>query len=165
MAIPDRLYVDANVFVRLFEGNDKLSAALARLFLREPTGQRPLLATSELTFAELVVVPIREGNEQLVQRYDNWTRSNEYLEIGPVDRAILWSAAALRARYSSLKLPDAIHVGTALKAGCSHFMTADLKLAGSYVLDVQHRGDAPGSAGIEVMRPDIDIIDAIVAGE
>lgn len=162
MATPDRLYVDANIFIRLFEGNDDLSAALGELFLREPKGARPFLATSELTLAELLVVPCREGNDELIGRYDNWTTTNDYLEVGPVDRSVLWPAAVLRGNYPNLKLPDAIHLATSLRFGCTHFLTADLRLSGTYQLFHNHWGLLFGPAATEVVRPEIALIQRIV---
>ncbi len=162
MATPNRLYVDANIFIRLFEGDDELSAALGALFLFEPKSAKPFLATSELTLAELLVVPCREGNDQLIGSYDNWTRTNDYLEVGPVDRSVLWAAALLRARYSGLRLPDAIHVATALRFPCSHFLTADLRLNGTYELYHNHGGLVFGPAATEIVRPEVAFIQGIV---
>ena len=54
MAQVDRLYVDTNVFVRLFESSDEISRLLVELFLAERTGGETFLATSELTLAELL---------------------------------------------------------------------------------------------------------------
>jgi predicted nucleic acid-binding protein len=42
----------------------------------------------------------------------------------PVSLAIADSAARLRARYN-LRTPDALHVATAINAGCQAFLTND----------------------------------------
>ena len=47
-----RLYVDANVYIRLFEGTDELSRVLSELFSIDRNSE-PYLATSELTLAEV----------------------------------------------------------------------------------------------------------------
>jgi predicted nucleic acid-binding protein len=154
MALPRRLYVDANIFIRLLEGNDQLAAALGGLFARA-WGQGIALVTSELTLAEVLVVPIREGTERGIKRYDDLIRSNNSLEVSAVDRIVLRSAAALRASYRTLKLPDAIHLATALRADCSQFLTGDLKLSGSY-------GEAARST--QVVRPEIAYLDGLAVG-
>ena len=156
MALPERLYVDANIFIRLFEGNDALARALGDLFTQR-VEQPPFALTSELTLAEVLVLPMREGRSRSIERYDAWLRSSGYLEVVPVDRSILWSAAAIRAEHQSLKLPDAIHLATALRAGCGHFLTADLKLDGSYRIDSE-----AGAGTVEVVRPDIGYLRSLI---
>lgn len=59
----DRIYVDTNVCVLLFERRDELSNSLAELFLVDRSGRDPLLATSELTLAELLVDPYRRKDD------------------------------------------------------------------------------------------------------
>ena len=70
-----RIYVDTNVFILLFERRDKVSNLLAELFLIDRTGRESLLATSELTLAELLVDPhLREpgahGDDDAFGRVD-----------------------------------------------------------------------------------------------
>jgi predicted nucleic acid-binding protein len=151
MALPGRLYLDANILIHLLEGNDALASALAALFVRA-WRRNLLLVTSELTLAEVLVVPIRERRSRMIKRYDDLLRSNVHFEVSLVDRSVLHSAASLRASYRSLKLPDAVHLGTALKAGCSHFLTADLKLNGLYDHD---------DGTTEIVRPQITYLDAL----
>src|SRR3972149_5254182 len=126
-----RLYVDANVYIRLFEGTDELSRVLSELFSIDRNSE-PYLATSELTLAEVLVLPTRRKDVQLISLYENWTIWNSYIEVGPIVRDVLRCAAILRASYLSLKLPDAIHLATALLMRCSHFLTADERLGGEY---------------------------------
>jgi predicted nucleic acid-binding protein len=45
----------------------------------------------------------------------------------PIDRSILVDAAHYRARLG-IKLPDAIHVATAVAAGCEIFLSNDRKI-------------------------------------
>ena len=164
---PNRLYVDTNIFIRLFEGSDALSAALGRVFLLERRSDaKPFLTTSELAFAELFVDPWRESSENKIALYDSWTISNDYIEVGPVDRSVLWSAAILRARHRSRRLPDAIHVATALRfSGCTHFLTADESISGTYELSDSFRGQTFGPASVEVVRPEVAFLQSLVEAE
>jgi predicted nucleic acid-binding protein len=162
MTSTSRLYLDANIFVRLFEGSDDLARALGELFLVGTEGREPPLATSELTLAEVLVVPYRESNNHLVDIYDGWTRSNSYLEVGPIDRSVLWYAALLRSQYTSLKLPDAIHVSTAIGMNCSRLLSADRRLSNRYELYHTRYGVTKGPATVEVVRPDLDVIEGLV---
>ena len=161
MALPVRLYVDTNIFIRLFEAKGDVSEALAELFLRAPRAAAPFLATSELTLAELLVGVFRQRNDRLIDLYGTWANTNPYVEAGPVDRLILRSAAVLRARYGSLRLPDAIHLATALHMRCSHLLTDDLKLRGTYELFNHHWGLTIGPAAVEIVRPDVEYVRAL----
>lgn len=162
MEAVQRLYVDSNIFIRLFEGNDEIATALAELFLLETKRPEQPLATSELTLAEVLVVPYREQNDRLIDAYDGWTKSNDYLEVGPLDRGVLWYAALLRSQYQSLKLPDAIHVSTAIGMRCSHFLSADRRLADRYELTHTRHGVTKGPASVEVVHPERDVVDQLI---
>jgi predicted nucleic acid-binding protein len=161
MRAVSRLYVDANIFIHLMEDSDDLSKALAVLFTAQ-SGGRPFLATNELTLTELLVAPYREKNDRLIDRYDAWTISNDQLEVRPVIRPVLWYAAVLRSKYNSLKTPDAIHVSTALGMQCSHFLTADQRLADRYELTRERYGTVRGSAIVDVRRPELDVVQQLI---
>ena len=53
--------------------------------------------------------------------------TSAWLAMVPVSRTILIDAARLRAN-SGLRLPDAIHVATAVAAGCPIFLSNDRRL-------------------------------------
>ncbi|MNL65748.1 hypothetical protein D3C87_1901280 [compost metagenome] len=61
--------------------------------------------------------------------------------MGPVDRQVLTGAAILRSKHR-LKLPDAIHVSTALHFGCELLITGDGGLDGSFSLEHHSAGQA-----------------------
>lgn len=126
--LPPRVYIDANVFITAFEKRGPTSEILVRLFLSGRIGQAPPLVTSELSLSELIVEPLEMGRSDLVQLYDNWTISNRHLEVIPVLRGVLFGAAVLRGRDRTLKLPDAIHLATALDQRCTHFLTDDSRI-------------------------------------
>lgn len=49
-------------------------------------------------------------------------------ELIPISRESLEKAADLRAKYSWLKTPDAIHLAAAIESGCDAFLTNDRRL-------------------------------------
>lgn len=69
-----------------------------------------------------------DGNTQLQSLYRDSIRNSNLLTVCPVTRDILIEAARLRS-LSSLRLPDAIHLATAINAGCSAFLTNDRGIA------------------------------------
>ncbi|MFG1458067.1 PIN domain-containing protein [Xanthobacter sp. VTT E-85237] len=131
--IPDpqdeaRIYLDTNVFIDVFEGQGPISRALEALFLAEGDWKLQPLVTSELTLSELLVKPLETRRAELVSVYDNWTITNDQIEVVPVVRRVLHTAAEIRAKEKSMKLPDAIHVASAVAVGCRFFLTRDTTL-------------------------------------
>jgi predicted nucleic acid-binding protein len=126
-AEPRNLYVDANAFVEMFEKHSTTSALLRTLFVDiEPSVLRR--HTSELTLPELLVKPMKDRNAELVDLYSGFVRTSELLEVVPVDRQILVAAAAIRAENGTIRLPDAIHIATAVEQNCEWFVTGDKRI-------------------------------------
>jgi predicted nucleic acid-binding protein len=121
-----RLYLDANVVIYAFEGSNRWEAALRELLAAIDDGELTAV-TSELTLCEVLVVPFREGASDVVSQYERVLSGEGALNVPPVDRAILRSAALLRAELR-LKLADSIHVATAQAYGCDFFLSNDGEL-------------------------------------
>lgn len=148
-----RLYLDTNIFIHVFEnGHRQLIDLLAGTSV---VGER-FLFTSELTLAELIVKPVRDGDDELRQIYENWTRPNDVLDVGAIDRQVLIHAAALRAQYRFLKLPDAIHLSTAIGFECTHFVSFDRQLDGLDRISVARWGLSRTSPMPRFICPDDD---------
>lgn len=124
-----RIYLDTNIFIAAFERRDAVSDRLAGVFSTGLGRAERLFVTSELTISELLVVPLRDGNRALTSYYSDVLSENEWLHVHPVAKPILVWAAGLRADRKGLRLPDAIHLATALASGCTHFLTEDNGLA------------------------------------
>ena len=61
----------------------------------------------------------------------NTLPATQGLTLLPVSRSILVAAANLRATFGSqVKLPDAIHLASALEQSCTTFITNDKRLKG-----------------------------------
>lgn len=163
MAAIDRLYLDANVFIAMGEGSGPVADPLLALAGDQMPGE-DFLFTSELTLAELLVRPYRTEDEKLIQLYDDWMNSGGWLTVGPVNRAVLWYAAVLRSQYATLKLPDAIHLSTAVGFGCTHFLTADKRIPNNIQLRHKRFGIMKESARLDVMRLDAETLRLIVNG-
>ncbi len=121
------VYLDANVFIAAFENpgahSDHAWWVLEALERGEISG-----GTSEITIAELLVKPIELGDSELAASYEKMIVSVDRFEVVPVRRDILVEAAGIRARRSSIKLPDAIHIATARSLSCCFFLTGDRRL-------------------------------------
>lgn len=131
-----RVYVDTNALVVAFETTGDDSDAM-KLLLNASLQGRVSLLTSELTLAEVLVVPERTGNVTLVRAYTQaliWSRA---IELVAVTREILIETAQYRARAGQATvdnadrrnfLPDSIHAVTAIRSGCSTFLANDKRI-------------------------------------
>ncbi|MFZ4702333.1 MAG: type II toxin-antitoxin system VapC family toxin [Candidatus Methylumidiphilus sp.] len=79
---------------------------------------------SPLVELECLVMPLRNCQQTLVERYEMFLQDYILLDISP---AIYRKAAELRAHYG-LKTPDALHLATAQTHGCVEFWTNDDRL-------------------------------------
>jgi predicted nucleic acid-binding protein len=118
-----RFYLDANVFIYAVEGNADVADPLLRLFDLFRAG-RGIGVTSELTLAE--VLP-KTSNVQR-RNYLNMIVWSRIFDLRPVSRDILIETAEYRKIAGMPKLPDAIHVVTAIRAQCRTVLSADLGL-------------------------------------
>jgi predicted nucleic acid-binding protein len=122
-----KIYLDANVFIYALEGFPEFRKVLTELFLAIDDNKVQAI-TSELTLAEVLVKPLRDNNLPLIEVYKQATESGAGLSVVSVSRSVLIEAAMLRAT-TKLKLPDGIHVATALQTECKLFLTNDERIS------------------------------------
>ncbi len=121
-----RVYLDSNLFIYALEARSRFTAALTEFFSGIDAG-RVNAVTSELALAELMVKPLKFGDQRIITVYQEFLQAREHFEIRPVDRATLVDAAQLRGQLN-LRFPDAIHAATARRAQCQFFLTNDRRL-------------------------------------
>lgn len=119
-------YLDINLFIYAVEVYEPEQDFVRELFAALERGEFAAV-TSELTLAEVLVQPLALGRADVAATYTELLQASDRLAIMPVDRAILIEAARQRAA-SGVRLPDAIHVATALAAGCKVFFSNDRRL-------------------------------------
>jgi predicted nucleic acid-binding protein len=130
-----RVYFDANIFIYAVEGSDDIAGRLRTLF--ELLTRNPSLAvTSELTLAE--VLP--RANPTRRRNYLELILYSGLFDLHPVTRDILMETvdyrriagvsepSASKSHAPMPKLPDAIHVVTAIRAGCGRMLSFDRAL-------------------------------------
>lgn len=155
-----RLYLDTNILIALAEGEDDVSDALKQLVSRSGA---PVLVlfTSELTLAELIVRPYREQNDELLNLYESWLSSDGPFQTIKVNRSNLRVAASIRAQHPAIKLPDAIHLSTAITEGCSHVLTADGGIPDRLDVKVRTEDGATSAKMVTTLRPSLATINSI----
>ncbi|HEX4606705.1 MAG TPA: PIN domain-containing protein [Urbifossiella sp.] len=119
------IYADANVLIRLIEG-DATTRAPIEARLQPFRGIAGSLVTSRLSRLECRIQPIRVGDAVRLAKFDRFFNTLEVrlLDVSP---AVVEKATDLRARLN-VKTPDAIHLASAILARAAAFLTGDLGL-------------------------------------
>ena len=138
-----RTYLDTNIFIYALEGEGQFVGDLTDLFAAIESADLQTV-TCELTLAELLVKPFRKNDAKGEQRCRESVRSRQGLTVVRVDLNALVESARLRAN-TRLRLPDAIHVASALIAGCEVFLTNDQRLRGAPGLEVLLLSEVAGA--------------------
>ena len=122
---PPLLYLDTCVFVAAFEESGPNAGPTRRLF--DALISKPGFAiTSELTLAELlapsmnIVMSVAERRHLYLKLFDDVG----FVSLKPVTREVLMDTVALRENHPQ-RVPDAIHIATAIATGCRYFMSFD----------------------------------------
>jgi len=120
------IYIDTNIFVYAVEGVAETAAPSKKLIeaLRRRHGAA---ITSEITLAELLAPTRRpDALPTQVKRsvYLDLVVESGIFDLVPVRRDILIQTADIRIGRK-IKLPDAIHLATAVHAGCGFFVCED----------------------------------------
>lgn len=146
------LYLDTNVLISLHESAGETHESLWALVNTSVGRDDVSFCTSSLAFSELLAKPYRDRDYELARQYLSLARSQSWLSVLGVSAKVIELAAVMRARLR-LKLPDAIHLSTAIAAKCTHLLTSD---AGFFELDdITHPiSGMPVAVGVTAIRPD-----------
>lgn len=120
------VYLDANPFVYAFEGDPGREGPLRELFVAL-SRRSGAAVTSELVLAELLAPSTQAGVMPEHQRHAIYTElliRNTFIDARPVTRDILLATVELR-RSQRLRLPNAIHLATAVGAECRYILSKD----------------------------------------
>jgi predicted nucleic acid-binding protein len=123
---PGPVGVDTSIFIYFIEEEPRFLPVVLPLFEGVDVGKRELV-TSALTLLEVLVVPYRAGNRPLAQRYELLLTRSRGIRMVELTRDQLRAAAQLRA-VTGARTPDALHLVSALGAGCRTFLTNDRRL-------------------------------------
>ncbi|OIN90626.1 MAG: hypothetical protein AUJ20_14190 [Comamonadaceae bacterium CG1_02_60_18] len=122
-----RAYFDANAVIYYIEQNPTFLPVMVKRMFGLSGEELVYCVTSDLVRMETRVHPLRHGQIQLLNQFDEFFTANQQ-HIVLFDRAVFDLATQLRAIHE-LKTPDALHLAAALEAGCDEFWTNDDRLA------------------------------------
>jgi predicted nucleic acid-binding protein len=124
-----RIFLDTNFFIYLIEASGQ-NGGRARHLLRSFSARRDELFTSVMSLGEVLVIPLRNGDFALAQRYRQIFKGRGISVLPFTEPA---AEVFARIRIESVKPPDAIQLATAATAGCDLFLTNDDRLMGKNV--------------------------------
>jgi predicted nucleic acid-binding protein len=93
------------------------------------------VVTSTVTLLEVLVQPLKKGNNSLAYQYNDILLSSPNIVTTPVSAATAQTAAELRAAHG-LKTPDAIQLATAMTYQAAAFLTGDRDFGGIDSIDI-----------------------------
>lgn len=118
-----KIYLDACIVIYFVEKHPIYAAEIEALI--NGLGVNDTLCYSPLVRLESLVMPLRTNDTILQGYFESFFNAQEILEIKV---ECFDTAARLRADYRSLKIPDSIHLATALHHHCDEFWTNDNRL-------------------------------------
>eukprot|EP01035_Chromulina_nebulosa_P019050 gene19050-biopygen14352 len=117
------VYIDTNIFIYWVEAVEPFFGDTKALFKR--IGEVSCrVVTSEITLAECLYKPARDGDDALVALYERLFEQSGDIDLAALNGDVT-KKAAKNGGILGLKLIDAVHYVTALENGCDYFVTSD----------------------------------------
>lgn len=119
--------LDTNIFIYAF--NQKGSKGkTAKVILEKIKTQGPRVYISVLAFEEFLIRIYKQKLEKVIDYYEDFLTAGGLITVVDINREISRKAAFLRAKYKTLRAPDAFHLASALESKASIFITADRRI-------------------------------------
>jgi predicted nucleic acid-binding protein len=138
--------IDTPIYIYALE-RDPAFAPLADSVLALVRDGALRAVSSTLVVAETIVQPYRLGLDALAAEYVLRLERFPNVSLLAPDVEICRAAAELRGKHRALRLPDALHVATAVEAGASAFLTHDKDLPRNLPIRVVQLSDLASDTG------------------
>jgi predicted nucleic acid-binding protein len=134
-----RVYFDVNPIIYFIEQNTQFAEAVIPIF--EMIGDGSILAfTSELSLTEILIKPIRDNLNQVIQAHKELLLDPELFTLISLNQDTFLLAAELGGKLS-MRTPDAIHMACAIESKCKYFITNDKGIKSTSDVIVVQIGD------------------------
>lgn len=124
-----KVYLDSCILIYLLEGEYDFRTLITEKILDNANIE---YCISLLTRMECRVGPLREGNLDLLEEYDELFDSMTILDL---NADVFDKAADLRAK-KKIRTPDALHIACASIHGCGEFWTNDERLGKKFAMPI-----------------------------
>ena len=121
-----RICIDTAPFIYFIEHHIKYRSIIRPVFTEIDSGSIEAI-TSTITLLEVLVHPLRTGDDTLAQKYRDILLSSQGLTTFQILHEVSEMASRLRARYP-IRTPDAIQIAVAILYHASSFLTNDPNL-------------------------------------
>lgn len=118
-----RVCIDTAPVIYFIEKHPKYLNVVKPIFTEIEAGNIDAI-TSTITLLEVLVQPLRIGNETLAERYREILLYSENLTTFEIVHEVTEMAAKLRAKYT-IRTPDAIQIAVGVLYGAVKFVTND----------------------------------------
>ncbi len=120
------VFLDSSCFIYFIEGRTEFTQKLVPIF-KQIENNTIHVFSSIISVSEVLVGPLKQNNQDLINRYHNLFTNYPSLEITSPSYKTALSAALMRVKYG-FKLPDCYQLALAVESGCKSFYTNDAKL-------------------------------------
>ena len=118
-----RIYLDTCIIIYLIEKHPNYSSKIETLLTNLTQSE---LCYSPLTRLECFVMPFRTNDLALLRTYETFFNAQKLLTMST---ETFDEAAKLRANFTTLKTPDALHLATTFYHNCDELWTNDNRLS------------------------------------
>ena len=119
-----RVYVDTNILIYLFEGFPEYCHLIQEIADCVDSGEI-ILFTGEITIAEIMVMPFKKNDKNLIRLYTEALKNKDFITLIPTTQEVYLKTAFLRATFPQMKTPDSIQVASAIEGNAEIFITND----------------------------------------
>jgi predicted nucleic acid-binding protein len=118
-----KVYFDTNIFIYLLQDHQEFGEICLSI-IQSAVDKELDGYSGDLVLAELLVKPLKDNNARAVKAVKDLFTEDTKIELLPHTRSAYITAAHLRANHK-IKLPDALHIATALENQVEIFLTND----------------------------------------
>ena len=119
-----RVYVDTNILIYLFEGFPEYRHLIQEIADCVDNGEITLF-TGEITIAEIMVMPFKKNDKNLIRLYTEALKNKDFITLIPTTQDVYLKTAFLRATFPKMKTLDSIQVASAIEGNTDVFITND----------------------------------------
>jgi len=124
--VTSHLYVDANVLIYMLDPASEWHPLAMRLVSSAADG-RVALVTGDVAMSEVMVMPYRHGDPEIVREVRQLFEAPSPIRVIEHPRSVFDLAAQIRGRLGA-GLVDALHLATAIEAGCDALISHDARM-------------------------------------
>ena len=121
-----KIFLDTNALIYLIENHPDFAPKISPIFNQIFHDQLQSV-TSIITVTEVLVNPIKQKNQSLIERYLNLFTNLPSLKVVEPNFQTAIDAAYIKAKYG-FPLPDCYQLSLALEHNCTSFLTNDSRL-------------------------------------